>query len=312
VRTLTIDPGDVNTYGFCRPLDQLLPKLPVKSLTQFRYGTLGQPTDEGMRYILHHQHRLSNLHLNFSLMAPPLEELIREEGTAIRSLQSLTELELNFGDETDTSAEMYSELFDMIGTARLKKMSLSANGVWITQTGEDLMKQILKSALSTSLTHISLSNFCLPQSNGQHLQLDEFPSLRHLEIHGCTSVASSLASFRQPILKSFVVQFCSMWDPDDEDLDAVIVFLQRFGSLNRLIISSEADVTEFHTSVALTYSIASHAESLSSLAINLDAHNGSWNYLSRVLLRCKNLSQLVIPAQSAEMVNECQVSQRDL
>jgi len=304
VRTLTVDSSNVNTYGFCKPLDQLLPRLPLKSLTQFRYGPLGQPTDEGLRYLLQ---------LDFSLMAPSLEELIREEGPAIRSLKSLTELDLTLGDERDTSAEKYSELIDMIETARLKKVSLFAdiNGYWNTETGKELMERILKRSLSTSLTHISLSNVCLPQSNRQHLELDNCYSLWHLEILECTNVASLLDVFRQPILKSFVVRFRPVWDPDSEDLEAAIVFLQRFGSLNRLIISSEATVASHENLVALARSIASHAKSLSSLVVNLDGNDISWNHLSKVLLHCKNLSQLVMPAHSEDLVNQCHVSPGD-
>jgi len=315
VRTLTVDSGEnTNTYGFCKPLDQLLPKLPMKSLTHFWYGPLGQPTEEGLRYLLHQQDKLTNLQLTCSLMAPSLEELMREEGTAIRSLKSLTELTLNLGNERHTSAEMYSELINMLETARLKKVSLSTDVCSHTHTEEESMKRILKSALSSSLTHISLTNVYLPHSNGQHLQLDNLHFLRHLEIRECTNLASSLDLFRQPILKSFVVHFCPMrdLDADAEDLEAAIELLQRFRSLNRLVFSSEATVTPYEYFVALAHSIASHAESLSSLVINLDGIDTSWNHLLKVLLRCKDLSQLVMPAHSEGLVNQCQVCQCNL
>lgn len=315
VRTLTVDSNNVSSYGFCKPLDQLLTKLPLNSLTHFWYGPLGQPTDEGLRYLLHHQGNLTNLQLDYSfdftLEPPSLEQLIRDEGTAIRSLKSLAELDLTFGNEGDTSSEIYRELFGMIDTTKLRKVVLFANGRWDNNTGEEPMKRILKIALSTSLTHIDLTNVCLPQSNREHLQLDNFHSLRYLKLHQCTNVATSLGSFRRPILKSFDIQFGPIGSPD-RDLEAVNALLQRFESLNRLVISSQVAVTEYEVLVALEHSVANHAESLSSLIINIGGYDDSWIHLSRVSLRCKNLSQLVLCMGLTDLMNKCRVSQYDL
>ena len=308
VQSLFVDSSNINTYGFCKPLNQLLRKLPLKSLTRFRYGTLGQPTDEGLRYLLQHQDKLTNLQLDFSLMAPTLEELIREEGTAIRSLNCLTELEMILGDETDTSPGKYSELLDMINVTRLKKVTLYANGDWRIFGLENAIERSLKSALPTSLKHLSLTNIPLPELDEQYLQLDKFPSLRHLELHECRSPAFTLDSFRQPMLTSFTIQLCSLWSPGEEDLAAVSRFLRRFGSLSRLIIGNQPVISLDRIVDDLAVSIANHAASLRSLIIFVRCVAISWKSFAEIPLRCKKLCQLVMPARMVDLVRQCQVS----
>lgn len=305
MRTLTIpSPRNFNTDGFCKPLEQLLPKLPLKSLTNFRYSLYGRPTDEGLRYLLHHQEKLTNLQLDLSL-APTLEMLIREEETAIRSLKCLTALCLRFGYGENTSAEKYSELLDMINVTGLQSVILVANGGLGSFGREDLMEQFLKKALPTTLNYLNLSKICLPKSNEQCLHLDKYLSLRHLKLYKCSNAAFTLDSFCQPMLTSFDV-VCGSRTSCQEDLAATSSFLRRFRSLDHLEIGNRIVVSEDWVIEDLTMSIANHAASLRSLVIFI--HCIPSMSLTGTPLRCEKLCQFVMTEEGTDLVGQCLVS----
>ena len=273
---------------------------------RFRYGQLIRPAHDWLRHLWQSQSNLTNLQLDFSRNAPSIAQIVREDAAAIRSLKSVSELELKFGVEPISSSDVYDKLFDMTQFPKLEKVTLLGPEHWETNEGKPLMDRIMKRALPTSLTHISLSYISLPTANAIHL--DEYHSLKHLELHEHYDLGLILDPFRRPNLTSFAVCFNGGEGSPAGDLAVINRFLPRFRSLNRLIVDCNLPFNWDEQIEDLTVSIASHSDSLRSLLINLNPVARPLDPFVDIPLRCEQLCQLVIPAGILSLLDQCQVS----
>ncbi|KAL8687696.1 MAG: hypothetical protein Q9218_006203 [Villophora microphyllina] len=289
-------------HEFCRPLKKLILNIPPHILTTFRYGPLGRPEHTGLQHLWRNQSRLTNLQLDFSLNDPSISELIREDASLILSMKSVSEVEVNFGVQAMDSLDQYDILIDLLRFPKLKKVTLTAPEVGAHLLGPLLMDRFLDGILPRALTHLSLSYISLPNGNG--LRLDDYVSLKQLELHECSPLDTILGWYHSPALVSLVVQSGKTQISEPSELTVLSRFLLRFGSLERLII--DADVTREEIE-GLRAPIANHAGTLKSLfVISSDVDDFSNYPLLDIPFCCEYLSQLVVPAGNELVQEQCE------
>lgn len=304
VRTFEIGYSSFSEFVLCKSLDEFIPKLPANALTRFRYNPFAQPTHQGMQHLWKHQTNLTNLQLDFSLMAPSMTDLIKEDAATLRSLRSVSELELYFGFGPSTGMEDISELMASMELSKLKRVFLLAPAHWGLKNGKDTMIRTIKTALPTSLTSISLNYIDLSALND--FLLDEYRSLKHLELYACANPCSVLNRFRRPSLTSLTVQLCE-WQVDLENITQVHDLLLRFRSLKRLVFSCSIEVSDQVIIDGFADSIANHCEDLQNLIIHFLPEDITGHSLAQIPMRCQQLSGLVMPAGESSLSEQCQV-----
>ena len=303
VRTIDIGSSEAMQHGFCKPVGNLIFKLPPDSLTRFRFGSLGRPLPEALRHLWHTQKTLTNLQLDFMLNAPTIDEIVQDEARTLHSLQGVSELEINFGSDETTTPNMYDCLVSLLQFPKLKKVTvLHPSNDEVAKPR--LMDRLLHQLLPQTLTHLSLSYISLSPEN--HLQLDDFRVLRHLELRECYLTCNTLRSYHHPTLSSLALH-TSMKDipSSPEYMDAVISFVHRCESLRRLI----ADV-QVHSSQTGSFESAlrNNAQSLEELYINVQRYGSYQPIIINPPWSCRKLAQLALYYGNPPRLEQCKVT----
>ena len=237
-----------------------------------------------------------------SPMASSVGEIVAKDAVVIRTMRNISKVEIDFGRYC---AARYTQLIELLdfpkSTTALLFNLLDGN----TRDAENLKQRVLRAALSTSLTSIELHCISLPYSDT--LRLDEYHSLKHLNLQGCTNVGLILDNFRQPKLESLALQLAGQPIDGTNELLDVQNFLTRFRSLRRLIIGSSNDIEYDPIWAWVESSIANHSESLRKLIINFSVDANLRKHNVKVPLRCTKLSQLVFPIGGKSLSDQCQV-----
>ncbi|KAL8869497.1 MAG: hypothetical protein Q9174_004227 [Haloplaca sp. 1 TL-2023] len=303
VRTIDTGFSEVFQHGFCKPVGQVITKLPPNSLTRFHFGSLGRPLPEDLRHLWHTQKNLTNFQLDFSLNAPTVDEIVYEEAATIHSLQMVSELEINFGSDATTTPEMYDRLGSLLHFSKLRKVTV-LHPALDNEAKPAFMDPVLHHLLPYTLTHLSFSYISL--SPEVELQLDSCRTLRHLELRECAALEGILRSYCLPTITSFTVQ-TTQEDGDSPPgyMAAVVSFLQRCRSLRRLIADIHLD--HFHTG-SVKAAIENNSESLEALFINVRKWDDGKPMCIGVECICSKLSQLVLYAGEQPCPEKCEVS----
>lgn len=100
VRSIDIGFCDYLEQRPCKALRRLIRNLPKDTLRRFHYGPLARPEHEDLRHLWQNQGSLTNLLFDFSLMSPSISDIVSEDMKKLSSLGSVSELNINFGNET--------------------------------------------------------------------------------------------------------------------------------------------------------------------------------------------------------------------
>lgn len=274
VRTVNLGFNKYTRYKLCTAVDALIFRLP-DSLQSFRYGSMCKPSDEGLRHLWQTQSNLTNIQATIVDLVSSYMD--------IRSLRSVTELQIDLDSESISYMKWPHHLLDSIGTMGIQKLILS--------TPEPLTDHILSNILPNSLTHINFSHTAC-----NHVRLDDYPSLRHLELHECFRLDPVLDHYLRPALSTLIIELTG--DPADRDFNAIQNFLCRFNSLKRLIL--EAGWQDFRANI-FADSIANHSQNLEDLYLDVSFNDRP---LTETPLRCPHLSQLFTGAIPINMKKE--------
>ena len=307
VRTLYIGNSNFYEVGLCKALDEFVPKLSVNSLTRFDYDANSRPTYETMQYLWKHQTNLTNLDLDFSLVEPTTAQIVKDDANTMRSLRSIRDLSIDFGSDPRTTMTEFRKFTKLLDFSKLREVKLVAPSDWESQENRDITARILKLALPISLTSITL--FFMHTTAVKDLKLDRYHALKHLELHECYGTGSILEQSRHPQLTSLTIQCCIDEEIDTfEDIRQTNEFLLRFHTLKHLIYSFSIEISHQRMLDGLVNSIGAHTENLQSLIIDFIPSGLSGESISQIALRCRKLSELVIPIGNTPIEDQCKVS----
>ncbi|KAI4193066.1 MAG: hypothetical protein LQ350_008485 [Teloschistes chrysophthalmus] len=309
VRTVTLGPSSYRDYTLItprflhRPVDELISRLPKHSLKSFGYGSMGRPSEEGLRNLWQRQANLTNLQLNVADRESSTEKPVHFDADTIPSLKFVTELKVDLDIESIISP--CTKLSDLLASIRTQKVIVCASALTLRRLPdwEHLMERITRQMLPNSLTHINLSYTAFTTSDP--LQLDDYQSLKHLEFHGCCNIDLVLDSYLRPALSTLIIElggFEPHPERDDRDFRSVQRLLRRFSSLQKLILG--AGRHWYYQVRHLEESVARHSQTLESLFLSIP---GDYRYLGTVPLRCPRLSQLVIATSGTSRLEDCKI-----
>ena len=307
IQSIDIGQSDLpRNHLFCKRLQPLLQKLPRGALKSFTYGLHGRPQAEDLITIWRDHKNLRKLQLDLNLYAPSLREMVLDLREDLRSLTSVEELEVDFGQEQDEALSL--ALFDSLYFEKLRSIKLQYVGI------EDYMKVELPHGIGTlgstlvsrhfprTLTSISLAFVCLPPP--EEWQLSEYHALSTLELHECSNVAPILDSMKQPKLRHFHIQRRAETN-DASTYLSTRRFLKRFGSLETLTININVEIDNGEQLVPV---IREHGLHLKSLRVHGYSEEPGPLVLHDNLETYPQLRYLALPLRvDVMMVERCKV-----
>ena len=290
---------DYTEFSFCKALEDILPKLPKDSLRRFEFGSLGRPTHNMMKHLWHNQKHLRNLRLNFELLSPSVDDILGEDGAALKSLYEVDELDVNFA--ATVNAESAHNLLSFLNLRTIQKIQITV--VPSDIQGVSFANGFFLHHFPTTLTHITLNSISLPRP--EYLQFDLYPTLTHLDLHNCQHTGLIMDAFRKPLLQSFSYHYSGINAPFSE----LASMLQRFGTLEKLIVDIGFQPQSYEYDM-LTWGIATHYQTLKSLLFYVpnQSSKGLMDILLNIATRCKQLRHLGLEIDYQTIVNQCEVS----
>ena len=305
IKSIDIGFTDFVEQKFCKPLGQIFRNMPKDTLQRFIWGPLSRPTHEDLQVLWRNHNGLSNLHLDFSLSAPSMADIMAKDLVVLSSLDSISELYVNFGgDHPDPKAgNLLNVLVEVLPT--LRKMTLKFLRLASTLIEGTSVNTIDLIHSNRELTHLSLwyVDFDCDSLAAKY----EFPALESLELIECKRLAKCLDILVFPKLKSFVfVHDCEI--AEEGTSLAILRLLGKIHALRRLIIDCTDCLDDHEAEVGS--SISAHADSLESLLITFECYG--WTSEPRCFPKavslCKGLKQLGFSVDVEEDLSHCLVS----
>ena len=299
VKSLKFGLCDYTEFSFCKALEDLLPRLRKDSLKRFEFGGLGRPTHDMMKHLWHSQKSLRNLQLNFGLLSPSIDDILREDAPALKALDKVDELDVNFAATVD--ADSAHDLLCFLELRNLQKIQVT----FVPSINREVSFRdpFFAHHLPISLTHITLNFISLPRP--EFLQFDLYPSLTYLELHDCLHTGPVMDAFRKPVLR----QFSYLHSDTNAPLDELALMLRRFNTLENLIVDIGLQAQPYDCDM-LTLGIVTHCETLKSLLFYIPSQRSSDR--AQILLRtatgCRRLRQLALEFDYQTIVTFCKVN----
>ena len=101
VRSIEIGQHHYQKGQLCRPLHDLLARLPPNTLSAFHYFSSATPEACDARLLWDTQTSLKRLNFNFWMCSLSLHDIVHQNGAILRRLQSLSEVSIDLGDVTN-------------------------------------------------------------------------------------------------------------------------------------------------------------------------------------------------------------------
>lgn len=290
--------------GFCKELDDLLPRLRKDSLKRFEFGGLGRPTHEMMEHLWKNQRCLRNLQLNFELLSPSVDDILGDDAPSLNLLQSVDELDVNFAGTVN--ADSANKLLSFLHLRCIWNIKITVMVVprypQVASFGDGFFTQ----HFPATLTHITLNFVVLPAP--EDLQLDLYPGLVYLNLHECRNTERVLDAFRRPVLRELL--YCDTdHGLDEPPARALGSMLGRFRNLEKLVLDINWCLRPWdHAKVAM--GISTHRTTLKSLLLGgKGVRPGATPRLFlQIAPLCTQLRQLALQFHPASVLDDCKAS----
>lgn len=312
VRSIDLGSCDYTDQVFCKALHRLIQNVPEDTLRRFQYSPLARPEYEDLKLLWKKQKRLTNLMFDFSLKSPSSSDMVYDKRHDLFSLEYVSEISIDFGEGPPQSSDRYFLyiLRDTFPDLRKSTLKFPPSNPAEPDPGTHWTEPLLSRVLPRTLTHLSLYYTHIEAAD--HLPLDDFPALEHLELIECGHLARLLDNYLTPRLRSFVYRdACADAGQDREAANAVIRFLHRTKHLKCLILDCSECFAEPELETKAAASIMDHAASLECLLVSheFDSHVAAdeW-YIRKAARSCKRLRQLGISINDINTINDCIVS----
>ena len=301
MKSLKFGSTDFTVFGFCKALEDILPRLGKDSLRRFEFGGLGRPTHAMMKHLWRNQRSLRNLQFDFEILSPSVEEILGEDVPILELLENVDELDVNFS--ATVNADSAHELLSVLPLQKLRKVRISVTP--IKNLPSVVQYQFLNQHFPINLTHITLDSVSLPSP--EDLQFDLFPCLTYLNLHNCRNTGPIMEAFHKPVLREFYYHYFSLNAPMEE----LSFLLQRFSTLEKLALdiawqrSYDCDL--------LALGVLTHGENLRSFLL-WGLGFRSKDRLLRILTtaaRCRQLRQLGLEFEFHTIVKYCKAGLPD-